>query len=71
MSKIRSKNPIFRNDPVMIDKPKKAVAIYNAQREKLYRCPYCGCMATMDECDVMGAEENCLFCNQCNREFET
>ncbi len=68
MSKIKSKSDLFPG--MVIEKPKMATFIYDAQGVHLYRCPYCKNVADSDECDVCGAEPDCLFCNQCNREFE-
>jgi hypothetical protein len=65
---IPSRNSIFRGE--MVEKPKRATIIYDAAGEPLYRCPNCGNVASADECDCIGAEPDCLFCNQCNREFE-
>ncbi len=70
--KMRSKNPIFKDDPPIIDIPKRAVSLLTTSVfDPIYQCPYCGHMAAVDDCDVMGAEKDCLFCPQCNREFQT
>jgi hypothetical protein len=68
MRMIPSKNSLFRG--MMIEKPKRAKVIYQPDGEPLYTCPYCGHTSDEDGCGVVGAEPNCLFCNQCNREFE-
>lgn len=68
MAKIRSKNELFRGK--MIVKPKQAiVAGEDAEGFDIFQCPNCGNRATAEDCDVCGAEPDCLFCNQCNREF--
>lgn len=36
----------------------------------IYRCPECGHESDAEGCDVMGADPGCLFCNQCNTEFD-
>jgi hypothetical protein len=51
-------------------KPPLATVIYDALGEPIYRCPYCQNEASMDECDGLGADEGCLFCNCCSGEFE-
>lgn len=66
---IESRNEFFPG--MMIEKPKRATVIYDARGMALYTCPYCGNVSDEDGCDVMGAEPNCLFCNQCHGEFET
>ncbi len=66
---VKSNNPLFPD--MMIEKPKRATVIAGPDGGHFFKCPYCGSISTEDECDVMGAEDNCLFCNQCNREFET
>ena len=68
MSKIKSKNSLFRCQ--LIEKPKRAKVIYSADGEPLFICPHCGHTASEEECDCLGAEPDCMFCNQCNREFQ-
>lgn len=36
----------------------------------IYVCPHCRNEAAVEECDVMGADEGCVFCNQCSLEFK-
>ena len=67
VSKIKSRNELFRGE--VIEKPKRAKVIYDAAGEPLFRCPNCGNLAHPDDCEIIGAEPGCLFCNQCNREF--
>lgn len=67
MPTIKSKNNLFLE--MEIEKPKLATHIINVEGDEIYKCPHCGNCATADECDVIGAEPNCLFCNKCNREF--
>lgn len=66
---IRSENPMFRGQ--LIDKPK--TALFSAERdedgEQKWICPNCAAVIGPDDCDVCGAEPDCMFCNQCNREF--
>lgn len=35
----------------------------------IYRCPHCGKIADAEGCDVLGADEGCLFCTDCHCEF--
>lgn len=65
---IESRNSLFRGE--LIPKPLPATVIYDAKEEPLYTCPYCGHVSDADGCDFIGAEPGCMFCNQCNREFE-
>lgn len=37
--------------------------------EELLRCPYCGAIASLQNYDCMGADDGCIFCNQCNKEI--
>ena len=48
----------------------RASHILDALGEPIYTCPHCGNQASEDDCDGIGAEPGCLFCNQCNQEFE-
>lgn len=64
---IKSKSDLFTD--MNIEKLKQATVIYDAKGEPLYKCPNCGNIASDEECDVIGAEPDCLFCNQCNHEF--
>jgi hypothetical protein len=66
--KILSKNDLFKGQ--LIDKPKRATYIFGPDGEPIYTCPNCKDTMTAEECDVIGAEDGCLFCNSCNREFE-
>jgi hypothetical protein len=67
--KIRSQNELFRGQ--MVNKPKPAIVVGQHPEEgPIYCCPHCGAHATADECDVMGAEPDCVFCPNCNGEFE-
>jgi hypothetical protein len=68
MATIKSKSDLFRGE--MVEKPRRAQVSYDAAGVPQYVCPNCSNFAGEDDCDVMGAEPNCLFCNQCNREFE-
>lgn len=64
---IPSKNSLFLGE--MVEKPLQASSIDGPDGEPIYTCPHCRNIATIDECDCCGAEPNCVFCNQCNREF--
>lgn len=72
---IRSRNSLFVGD--MIEKPKvarklavTADGIPQYERPELFECPYCFHWVNSDECDQIGAEQDCLFCPDCNNEFE-
>jgi hypothetical protein len=65
---IKSRNELFRGE--LIDKPPRAKVIYDAKGESMFVCPHCKHTAHPEDCDILGAEPGCLFCNQCNREFE-
>ncbi len=67
MSQIKSRNPLFLGQ--LVDKPKQATVVCDANGDAIYKCPNCGNCASDDHCDAIGAEPNCLFCNQCNQEF--
>lgn len=67
MPTIKSKSDLFPG--MEIEKPKQATFICGAKGEPIYTCPYCGNASDADGCDVVGAEPDGLFCNQCNREF--
>lgn len=49
----------------------KAEQTTDAGGETLYTCPGCGNKVTMDQCDAIGADDGCLFCNKCCTEFHT
>lgn len=67
--KIKSQNSVTKGE--LIDKPPRAtIALYTPEGEPMYRCPHCGNVEDADGCDCLGAEPGCLFCNQCNGEFE-
>jgi hypothetical protein len=66
---MKSRNELFKG--MEIDKPPRAKVIYDAKGDGMFVCPHCQNAAYEDDCDAMGAEPDCLFCNQCNREFET
>lgn len=36
----------------------------------ILQCPHCGHRDNLDGFDVLGADDNCVFCNGCNRELE-
>lgn len=42
----------------------------DADPEWLERCPACGYTDDLSCFDVAGADDNCLFCNQCGCEFD-
>lgn len=55
----------------LIDEPPRAtIALYTPDGAPMYRCPHCGNVEHAGGCDCLGAEPGCLFCNQCNGEFE-
>jgi hypothetical protein len=67
---IKSRNSLFEGD--MVDKPMAALVVgEDHEGFAIYACPRCGNRATVLECDVLGAEPGCSFCNQCHTEFET
>jgi len=35
----------------------------------IYRCPECGHEASDMDCDIIGADDECLFCTRCHCEF--
>lgn len=65
---IQSRNDLFPGQ--LIDKPPMARVLFDAAGEPLYVCPHCTHAASCDDCDAIGAEPYCLFCNQCGGEFE-
>ncbi len=36
--------------------------------EQPYQCPICHRIAVLDDFDCLGADEDCVFCNDCNNE---
>jgi predicted nucleic acid-binding Zn-ribbon protein len=32
-------------------------------------CPWCKSVVHVDECDVLGADDDAVFCPECSREF--
>ena len=36
-----------------------------------YECPQCEWRGNLDDCDVLGADPGCVFCPECEQEFET
>lgn len=36
---------------------------------ELVLCPACGHVSTVEDCDVLGADDGNLFCNWCSAEF--
>lgn len=67
---IVSRSDLFEGE--LVDKPK--LALFSTEMdedgEQKWICPNCAAVIGPDDCDVCGAEPGCLFCNQCNREFE-
>ncbi len=37
--------------------------------EDLFRCPVCDNLDTLDGFDCLGADRNCVFCNNCQTEL--
>lgn len=69
VEQIISRSDLFAGE--LVDKPKLAsIALYGPDGEPLWKCPNCGNVAGEDDCGILGAEPGCMFCNQCNREFE-
>lgn len=65
---IESQNELFPGK--MIPKPPLATVIDDARGEPIYICPHCKASANANDCDCIGAEPYCLFCNKCGGEFE-
>lgn len=66
---IPSQNSLFRGE--MVEKPRLAIVVgHDADGWSIYACPNCGHRASIWDCDVLGAEPGCAFCNQCHQEFE-
>jgi hypothetical protein len=66
---IVSKSDLFRGD--LVERPKKALVVGKDEEEfPIYACPKCGNQATAEQCDVLGAEPDCVFCQKCHTEFE-
>jgi hypothetical protein len=66
---IHSKSDLCRGE--LVEKPRRVkTVIYDKDDEPICKCPNCGAMNSEDDCDMGGCEPGCLFCNQCNREFE-
>lgn len=69
---IESRNGLFAGE--MVRKPRYAdivgTIIYDGEEISIYECPECRNIATIEECDVIGAEPGCVFCNVCSCEFE-
>jgi rubrerythrin len=57
--------------PTLFDaiKPPQAEVLRDAAWNPVYKCPTCGAMAALDDCDMIGADEDCLFCRACGKEF--
>jgi hypothetical protein len=66
---IKSRNDLFPG--MEIPKPPRASFIYDIFGELVYTCPHCKAVVTLDDCDCMGAEWDCVFCANCGKEFET
>ncbi len=66
--KMRSESSVTKG--IIIDIPPTAQLLLDAKGDYIYKCPHCGNWATDEDCDAIGAEDNCLFCNQCNQEFD-
>jgi hypothetical protein len=64
---IKSKNSLFLGE--LIDKPRQAISIPRLDGLDDFVCPNCHKAITPDDCDVIGAEPDCFFCNFCNLEF--
>jgi len=39
------------------------------EQSDLVRCPKCRWTGDLDECDVVGADWDCVFCPKCDTEF--
>ncbi len=54
----------------MADHPKvEVLGLVDHEGQELLRCPECGNVDILDCYDVGGADEDCVFCNQCNTEL--
>lgn len=68
--RIRSKNALFKGQ--LVKKPKVALIVgQTLEGDDIYQCPDCGKEATLEDCDVIGAEPNCVFCTSCHCEFKS
>lgn len=65
---IVTQNDLFRGQ--VFPKPPKAKLIFDARDREVTACPHCGKAVAIEECDVLGAEPNCVFCAHCSGEFE-
>jgi transcription elongation factor Elf1 len=36
----------------------------------VYKCPHCGEISDLNGCDVLGADDGWLFCNNCHEQFD-
>ena len=67
---IRSRNPMFKGMPIDPPRPPTARLTLPGEDDEALKCPWCGAMVTIDECDCIGAEPDCVFCSNCNRELQ-
>jgi len=53
---------------LLLPKPKLLSIAVGTSEELL--CPCCGFQGNIQDFDVLGADDGCLFCNQCGEEVE-
>lgn len=68
MANIKSRNWLFEGQE--FPKPPVALVVRTTDDADVYGCPHCHAEVTVDECDVIGAESDCVFCCNCHGEFE-
>jgi len=67
--RIRSKNKLLKGQ--LIEKPPKATVVgEDEDGYDIFLCPHCKKQTTWQDCDICGAEPDCMFCRECNMEFE-
>ena len=61
---MKTKNP-KRTHPVIID-----TRVLDSKGLVLFKCPKCNNIDNINRYDCLGADEDCVFCNQCNAELQ-
>lgn len=58
-------DPLFPEKPTVREVPSDDPTTWNLRAT----CPHCGYDDNIDCFDVLGADPDHLFCNQCNKQF--
>lgn len=50
--------------------PKARFDLIDVGDVQMVACPQCGHREAVEECEILGADEGCVFCNKCDTEMD-